>query len=364
MAAQAGRLSKAKDSTTNNGGGNKATGGNAATCVAYANAKLATQDLCPQDSRTDAKIKEAARKTAQLTKLPLTPDDAFTFTNYKITIAWHGTAASIKHALTGNDVGCGSVTGGGSATASLSGTGTHYVGITGISREETATKPTEQTIATQALPRSHGGTSSDMPSSDRLVTAAATVDAIRQIKALKFPTTAPLQDDTIAELSNDADSQKAAWLVTAGKATTTQTPEALKKEVENLLGHKTKTVKELFLNTLSNTKLPNAPNDDTLKQALPAIAAGDDYATALAFCHGMNAKQVQIKTVTTTDSQVSECKGTKEDDCDKEKCEFKEGKCQAKVITPTGTDAKNTNTTGSNSFVINKAPLLLAVLLF
>nr|APD73111.1 variant surface glycoprotein 1125.283 [Trypanosoma brucei] len=47
----------------------------------------------------------------------------------------------------------------------------------------------------------------------------------------------------------------------------------------------------------------------------------------------------------------------------KDGCEFKDGKCQAKVTTATGTDGKPTNTTRSNSFVIKKAPLLLTFFL-
>nr|ABU50971.1 variant surface glycoprotein [Trypanosoma brucei rhodesiense] len=57
------------------------------------------------------------------------------------------------------------------------------------------------------------------------------------------------------------------------------------------------------------------------------------------------------------------CKDKPQGECKEENgCEFKEGKCQDKV-TKAATDGK-TNTTASNSFVINKGPLLLAVLLF
>nr|AGH61122.1 variant surface glycoprotein 564 [Trypanosoma brucei] len=58
------------------------------------------------------------------------------------------------------------------------------------------------------------------------------------------------------------------------------------------------------------------------------------------------------------------CKGKPQGECeDEDGCEFKDGECKAKVATATGTDEK-TNTTGSNSFAIHKAPLWIAVLLF
>nr|AAX69997.1 variant surface glycoprotein (VSG), putative [Trypanosoma brucei] len=49
------------------------------------------------------------------------------------------------------------------------------------------------------------------------------------------------------------------------------------------------------------------------------------------------------------------CKDKPQSECkDKDVCEYKEGKYQVKVTTTTGTDGKRTNTTGSNSLVINK----------
>ncbi|RHW66797.1 hypothetical protein DPX39_000078300 [Trypanosoma brucei equiperdum] len=311
MANQACGLAKTKASEINNDSGNKATGGTAATCTTYGNAKQENQDLCPQDSSTESKIKEPARRHAEITQVPLTSDDAFAFRNYKITIAWHSTTTSIKHPLSGNDIGCGTQSDSTTAQADLSGNNTHYVGIKAITRETEATKVTRHPVPTARPPSSSKQPNSGEQFPTTLVTATQTADIIQQLTNLVFQTTAPLQDDTIAELSNDADSQKAAWLVTAGKATTTQTPEALKKEVENLLGEKTKKVKELFLDTLSNTKLPNPPEDDQLKKSSPAIATSGGYTTALAFCRGMNEKQVQIKTITATDPPVSECKRTK-----------------------------------------------------
>nr|AGH59941.1 variant surface glycoprotein 775 [Trypanosoma brucei] len=57
------------------------------------------------------------------------------------------------------------------------------------------------------------------------------------------------------------------------------------------------------------------------------------------------------------------CKDKPQGECKEENgCEFKEGKCQDKVTTTTGTDGK-TNTTASNSFVLKKAPLVLAFLI-
>ncbi|SCU71723.1 uncharacterized protein TEOVI_000330400 [Trypanosoma equiperdum] len=54
------------------------------------------------------------------------------------------------------------------------------------------------------------------------------------------------------------------------------------------------------------------------------------------------------------DAEESKCTADKD-------CEHKGGKCKLKEGVKTENDAKTTNTTGSNSFTIKKAPLLLAV---
>nr|APD73182.1 variant surface glycoprotein 1125.385 [Trypanosoma brucei] len=64
--------------------------------------------------------------------------------------------------------------------------------------------------------------------------------------------------------------------------------------------------------------------------------------------------------------KTKECKEEKDKDKCNEKngCEFKDGKCEARVTETEAGKTGTQNTTGSNSFVINKAPLLLAVLIF
>nr|AGQ50273.1 variant surface glycoprotein [Trypanosoma brucei] len=68
---------------------------------------------------------------------------------------------------------------------------------------------------------------------------------------------------------------------------------------------------------------------------------------------------------------TDECEDKPKGNCDPKKCEWKgtddKGKCEPKAVEETGEKdekTETTNTAGSNSFVINKAPLLLAVSLF
>nr|APD73947.1 variant surface glycoprotein 1125.2055 [Trypanosoma brucei] len=82
---------------------------------------------------------------------------------------------------------------------------------------------------------------------------------------------------------------------------------------------------------------------------------------------GSNGPAVASESADKVPSAEKECnKETDKEKCNnKDGCEFKDGKCKLKEGVKVENDGKtNTSTTGSNSFVINKDPLLLAVLLF
>nr|APD75270.1 variant surface glycoprotein 1125.5126 [Trypanosoma brucei] len=82
---------------------------------------------------------------------------------------------------------------------------------------------------------------------------------------------------------------------------------------------------------------------------------------------GSNGPAVASESADKVPSAEKECnKETDKEKCNnKDGCEFKDGKCKLKEGVKAENDGKtNTSTTGSNSFVINKDPLLLEVLLF
>nr|AGH61168.1 variant surface glycoprotein 610 [Trypanosoma brucei] len=111
-----------------------------------------------------------------------------------------------------------------------------------------------------------------------------------------------------------------------------------------------------------NLKVREATFDKTIFET----AGSDGAATVLTYFQGKQlidsraAATETRKPQATEETKLADCKGTEEDDCNKEKCDSKEEKCQVKVTTAGGTDGK-TNTTESNSLVIKKAPLLLAL---
>nr|APD72649.1 variant surface glycoprotein 1125.290 [Trypanosoma brucei] len=97
------------------------------------------------------------------------------------------------------------------------------------------------------------------------------------------------------------------------------------------------------------------------KGSIADLASKPEAALALSFLEGKNLMQklCQNEGLVAKKAEL-DCTDKGKDDCTSEKCEFKEGKCVAKEEVKSENDGKRTNTTGSNSFVISKVPLMLA----
>nr|CAI77633.1 variant surface glycoprotein Kinu 1 [Trypanosoma brucei brucei] len=144
----------------------------------------------------------------------------------------------------------------------------------------------------------------------------------------------------------------------------------LKKYIKEAYGSSASEFAEKFITNAEKLQMTLRLNDKIETKDLSAVSPGEQTAAALSHIQGLhNKRELEAGKKSTSaaavDPQKSEdCKGEKDETkCNKKDgCEFKDGECLAKVTTAAGTDGK-TNTTGSNSFVIHKTPLLLAVLL-
>nr|ARB50593.1 variant surface glycoprotein [Trypanosoma brucei] len=123
-----------------------------------------------------------------------------------------------------------------------------------------------------------------------------------------------------------------------------------------------------FIAPLTNVKLDFFAKTKATPESADAIGKSTTPGIPIAFFSGKALKTYEIKnTMPDIGSKPTEkCKpDTKENECQKDKdCEHKDGKCKLKEGVKAENDGKTTNTTGSNSFVIKKTPLLLAFLLF
>nr|APD73839.1 variant surface glycoprotein 1125.1684 [Trypanosoma brucei] len=144
---------------------------------------------------------------------------------------------------------------------------------------------------------------------------------------------------------------------------------ALIEFVDKTYGESNEKFKEMFVTPLTTAKATIRLNEKTKPKKIVNMVSVEDRAAVISHAEGVrNAKELEAAKKdapeTAIDSKNEEkCKGKPRGECKEDKdCEYKDGKCQVKVTTATGTDGK-TNTTASNSFVINKSTLLIAFLI-
>nr|AGH61107.1 variant surface glycoprotein 549 [Trypanosoma brucei]APD73252.1 variant surface glycoprotein 1125.492 [Trypanosoma brucei] len=148
--------------------------------------------------------------------------------------------------------------------------------------------------------------------------------------------------------------------------------DALETAIKTYFGSDAEQFKTTFVTEVKNKHSKYRKGEQLTNAPLSEQTSGTAYTSALA--HLRQERNNLMKTAlkaSATKNVIPECAKKKKSDCDKgASCEWKgseeKGKCEAKggedgVKAENG--AKNTNTTGSNSFVINKVPLLIAFLL-
>nr|APD74518.1 variant surface glycoprotein 1125.3167 [Trypanosoma brucei] len=138
--------------------------------------------------------------------------------------------------------------------------------------------------------------------------------------------------------------------------------------VKEKYGKNNEEFKQRFVESLTKMR-PVVRADKTSEPTELTTINGGAFDATISHAEGKrNAKEADTEKksglTAAIDSKTTEdkCKDKPQGDCKEENgCEFKEGKCQVKVTTTTGTDGKPTNTTASNSIVIN-SHLLIAFL--
>nr|AAK49472.1 variable surface glycoprotein [Trypanosoma evansi] len=178
-----------------------------------------------------------------------------------------------------------------------------------------------------------------------------------------------------------------AYLRAQGKITTEEAikpTDDIKKQLQSILGADKDGYNRKFVTYAKETKIALDPSQPNKEESLEDLAKGPKAGQALLYLLGKGAGQAKhaewtckAQATETEDScnkkgQTecnSPCKWDPEEKDAKKKCTLSEEGEKAAAEKEAnqetgGKDGKATNTAASNSFVINKAPLLLAVLLF
>nr|AGH59856.1 variant surface glycoprotein 474 [Trypanosoma brucei] len=342
-------------------GGNPTTPSGATVNCNYANAKLTLAAVkCNGDSDKRADITESAMDLDYIDELP-----TITAT-YTSELALTAQAYAKGSPSSGNtDVTHGMCQATASASATLG--AADGLGLN-LKREATAASATRAATG----PDSSGKCPHDDDSKDRTSTQIL-INAVCKARQAKIARAPDLQAVALPSLSADPTFRSIAALTLLGDgapgADTSAANEALTAAINAALGPDQEAFKRNYITALSEPKLELNLKNGKIEGTLAQIAKGPQAARAIAYYTGLSIQNRNKKRTQTPiqDKKLSDkCKeNAEENECKKDKdCEHKNGKCQVKEGGKVeGNDGKTTNTTGSNSFVIHKAPLWLAVLL-
>nr|ARB50867.1 variant surface glycoprotein [Trypanosoma brucei] len=143
-----------------------------------------------------------------------------------------------------------------------------------------------------------------------------------------------------------------------------QTTDKIKNYIKETLGTTPENFTELFIEKIKDKDVSYRGAKATAKVKRQALAEQQEAGAAITYFLDKKTPKPQPGTAKTS-SATDKCKAyTDENICTADKdCAYKDGKCKLKEgVEAEGTggkDGKTTNTTESNSFVINKALLLL-----
>nr|AGH61111.1 variant surface glycoprotein 553 [Trypanosoma brucei] len=199
-----------------------------------------------------------------------------------------------------------------------------------------------------------------------LVTQAAVANALCKLQTTKPTKAATIGQLTVTALQTNPTLQKIAMLIT-GDPNAEATTDAMNAAVKKLFGESTETVQKTYLDPLTTDSIQFKVAGTAKEGTIASFTDKTDYTEALAYLLGQDFKTEKVKkaqATAATKPTTEKCKEyTEKDKCTADKdCEHKNGKCKLKEGVKVENDAKPTNTTGNNSVIINKTPLLLAVL--
>nr|APD75533.1 variant surface glycoprotein 1125.5451 [Trypanosoma brucei] len=255
---------------------------------------------------------------------------------------------------------CNCQSGGGSASDKLGANHALGIHVTKVG----ATTATEKT----SLKPNPDNKCPDEDSTTELTPIKDLARAICLAQKAKLTTPRPLSGVGYTELQNN-DEFKAIASIFLRNGEGQLDPEKDKQQINELIketyGPNDEHFRKSYVEALDNKKWEFKIIKNKIEVSVSELANGKNAALALAYYAskiktGCGKQSAHTPIVS---NEVEKCKGKPQRECKEEDgCEFKNGECKAKVTKAAETDGK-TNTTGSNSFVIKKAPLLLAFLL-
>ncbi|SCU67782.1 uncharacterized protein TEOVI_000517500 [Trypanosoma equiperdum] len=295
----------------------------------------------------------------------LVPDSTFLTPEYDIVVAGVGNVGTGGQLTQYKGAACAQA-----ADSSLAyGTLARALGIKSISKKQ---KPSQATVKQQLYVSADGtgGCVEAAPETQsHLQTQKKVANTICQHKATTIKIVERPIQKSKATLASEGNMRALSQLLTKGKVNTKEEPNIQTEAVKALLPAGESALTADLVDPLATEEITHDKDNNPVKTMIKDANKPGKFGTTLAFCFG---RQQRRKSAITAQKEVSDAKtekkckpDTEETKCKEDKdCEYSDGKCKVKEGVKVEKAATETNTTGSNSFVINKAPLLLSVLLF
>nr|APD74728.1 variant surface glycoprotein 1125.4201 [Trypanosoma brucei] len=325
------------------------------TCTVTVTNPAKAGKLCDGDNGDDLALKQGLVELKETTELLLTADAEFDKLVSKALLHARGTCSNIAAAAdTGNFCS--------QSNSDTLATAQNAVALQTLSLE-TIKEPTTQPL-TQGTANNCVDDSSEKDK--ELLTTKKTAATLCNVRNLRLQVPATVATLTVGQPKADSSLKNIIRLLLGTAADKDDDDKQAHTAVNRLFGSDTDNLGEKFITKLSEITIKYKPSgaDTTVKG--DAISAATPIGSHIAYCIERNQKalsaQVSAETPPVGSKQTEDCKGeTDEGKCSKKDgCEYKDGECKVKVTTTT---EKTGKTTGSSSFVISKAPLLLAFLL-
>ncbi|SCU67886.1 variant surface glycoprotein (VSG, atypical), putative [Trypanosoma equiperdum] len=338
--------------------------GSSKTCSVSITHAPANEHSCPDTPEDDADLEADINDLQKLETYNTVPDSAFSLSGITADVGSKGDYGSATIVTHNDGIAC---VRSGDDSATLSGITVGIV-VKNIGRASPWAQPTATKIG--GSPASSPCQQEDSIDKKAFVTSKQAAYAICTARSIALNTPAPLSTQTLDSLQGAADVKETVVLVTNGPTEKLPDDNAQKEAVKLLIGEGKTTVHDKFLKDLEANKLDFKIGSKHIKKGIVSISDTEDYARATSFCLGLQYRTAKMQKkeaspVPATAEKTKHCKGeTDKEKCDnKDGCEYENGECKAKEEVKAENNGKTTNTTGNNSFLINKAPLWLAFLL-
>nr|APD73989.1 variant surface glycoprotein 1125.2117 [Trypanosoma brucei] len=320
-------------------------------------------DACPEPSSYHTDLRKASYDPKGTTTLPV-PSQLF-FEQLKATVTGYKKGGHHSNVVPQESTG---------RCSDAAGTATSLDGTSGLGVQieftAEAANPTKDSIY------SNKDTKTCVQKPNKIITHA---DRIAQLQAVVCAAVKDLPQKpkdleayTVTELKADSDMANIAKAILQGRSASKlddskMNQAAVDKVIIELFGTADNSFSENYIKKLKSQRLRFRTAGEQRKESAITAIEANTIGQALVY---YTAKIVVTPKVQETEkpqqiASDNECKGENDEGkCNKKDgCEYKDGKCKLKEGVKVESDGKTTNTTGSNSFVIKKAPLWLAVLL-